>query len=180
MHNRHNAGFMVLSEYFKTAKIEIKQMKYGYGAETSEAIFLMPDTYMNNSGIAVRHYLSKIGNNPSNICVIQDDMDIEIGRLLLRFNGGDNGHNGIKSINNSIGTDQYYRFRIGVGRPPEDLDPADYLLSDFYGKEREIVWEAILRASSGVEIILRDGFVKAMNKINKTKNQSKKEEQIND
>ncbi len=178
--NRHNAGYMVLSEFMRIADIGIGRIKYGTGAETSSAIFLMPDTFMNNSGKAVKHYLPKVGNNPERLCVIQDDMDIETGRVILKFDGGDNGHNGIKSINNLTGTNQYYRLRIGVGRPPEGVDPADYLLSDFHPEERDIIRDSIKKAAEGIDIILKEGFVKAMNKINRTKNQSKKEERIND
>ncbi|MGB9599181.1 MAG: aminoacyl-tRNA hydrolase, partial [Myxococcota bacterium] len=178
--NRHNVGYMVITEYINSSKLEIREMKFGAGCETSSAIFIMPDTYMNNSGRAVRHYLWKVGMNPSNICVIQDDMDIERGRVLLKFNGGDNGHNGIRSINTLIGSNKYYRLRIGVGRPYEGVDPADYLLSDFSPEEMDIIREAIGRAADGIDIIIKDGFIKAMNKINRTKNPSKKEEEIND
>lgn len=179
--NRHNIGFMVISNYLTSAKIKMVDMRYGRGAETDDAIFLMPNTYMNHSGEAVKYYISKkMNNDTSRVCVIQDDMDIEIGRVLLKFNGGDNGHNGIRSINNLTGTNQYYRLRIGVGRPPEGVDPADYLLSDFLLEEWEIIKDSIKKAMEGINIILKDGFVKAMNKINRTKTQSKKEERIND
>ncbi len=180
IHHRHNIGYMVLSEFLKTRDIEIVKMKYGVGAETPSAIFLMPDTYMNNSGKSVKHYLPKVQNNPDRLCVIQDDMDLEFGRMILKFDGGDNGHNGIKSINDYIGTNKYYRIRVGVGRPPSGIDPADYLLSDFGLEERDAIKDAIKRAVEGIDMILRDGFIKAMNKINRTKNQSKKEEKIND
>jgi len=164
----------------KSSRIGIEEMKYGTGANTDRAIFIMPDTYMNNSGKAVRHYLGKVGMDSSNLCVVQDDMDLDLGRLLLKFDGGDNGHNGIKSINSSIGTNEYYRLRIGVGRPPEGVDPADFLLSDFLSSERSVINEAIDNAASGIETILKEGFIKAMNKINRSKQKSKKEEEIND
>jgi PTH1 family peptidyl-tRNA hydrolase len=178
--NRHNVGYMVLESFLKSSRIGIEEMKYGTGANTDRAIFLMPDTYMNNSGKAVRHYLGKVGMDSSNLCVVQDDMDLDLGRLLLKFDGGDNGHNGIKSINSSIGTNEYYRLRIGVGRPPEGVDPADFLLSDFLSSERSVINEAIDNAASGIETILKEGFIKAMNKINRSKQKSKKEEEIND
>ncbi len=178
--NRHNIGFMVLERFLFDGKYEISDMKHGRGVITDSAIFLMPDTYMNNSGRAVRHYLGKIGMNVSNICVIQDDMDLNTGRVLLKFDGGDNGHNGIRSINDNIGSQDYYRLRIGVGRPPEGIDPAQYLLSDFSKEEMDIIEEAVLHASEGLGIILKDGFIKAMNRINRVKNKNMKEEKIND
>ncbi|MCX7944821.1 MAG: aminoacyl-tRNA hydrolase [Deltaproteobacteria bacterium] len=179
LHNRHNVGYMVINEYLKSTGIKISKMKYGFGVETPRAIFLMPDTFMNNSGTAVKHYLAKIGGDSNKLCVVQDDMDIELGRVILKFNGGDNGHNGIKSINNSIRTNKYYRIRIGVGRPPEGMEPADYLLSDFLPNELEAIKNGIKKASDGLDIIIKDGFIKAMNQINKTKRQNKKEENIN-
>jgi PTH1 family peptidyl-tRNA hydrolase len=178
--NRHNIGFMVIQEYINSCNLEIRDMKFGMGCETPSAIFIMPDTYMNNSGKAVKHYLGKVKMDPSNVCVIQDDMDLEKGRVLLKFNGGDNGHNGIKSINEHIGSKDYYRLRVGVGRPFEGVDPADYLLSDFSPEETEVIKGAIQRAAEGIDMIIKDGFIKAMNKINRTKNQIKKEEKIND
>lgn len=171
---------MVIQEYINSYNLEVKDMKFGMGCETDSAIFLMPDTYMNNSGKAVRHYLGKVKMDPSNVCVIQDDMDIEKGRVLLKFDGGDNGHNGIRSINTLIGSKDYYRLRVGVGRPIDGIDPADYLLSDFASEEMEIIKGAVQKAAEGINMIIKDGFIKAMNKINRTKNQTKKEEEIND
>lgn len=178
--NRHNIGFMVISSFLKSHSIEINEIKYGWGALTNSAIFLMPDTFMNNSGKAVKHYFMRIQNDGERLCVIQDDMDIEPGRVILKFDGGDNGHNGIRSINSSIGTNKYYRLRIGVGRPPEGIDPADYLLSDFQKDEMDVIENGIQKAQEAIDIILRDGFVKAMNQINRKNNKSKKEENIND
>jgi len=178
--NRHNIGYMVLTNFLKSAGVSLREMKFGLGAEWDNAIFLMPDTYMNNSGKAVKHYLSKIGMRTLNLCVVQDDMDLELGRVLLKFDGGDNGHNGVRSINASIGSNEYYRLRIGVGRPPEGVDPADYLLSDFLQEEKEVIDMAISRASEGIDIILKEGFIRAMNKINRSKQTNKKEEEVND
>lgn len=178
--NRHNIGYMVLNRFLIDNGYEIEDIKFGKGVDTASAIFLMPDTYMNNSGSAVRHYLGKIGMNVSNMCVVQDDMDLETGRVILKFDGGDNGHNGVRSINNSIGSREYFRLRVGIGRPPQGIDPVDYLLSDFSLKELGSIEKAILEASFGVGLILRSGFIKAMNTINKRRNKSKKEEEIND
>lgn len=178
--NRHNIGYMVLKRFLIDNGYEIKDMKFGRGVDTASAIFLMPDTYMNNSGKAVRHYLGKIGMNISNMCVVQDDMDLETGRIILKFDGGDNGHNGIRSINNLIGSREYFRLRVGVGRPPLEIEPVDYLLSDFSAEELGSIEKAILEASFGIGLILQDGFIKAMNTINRGKNKKKKEEEIND
>ena len=142
---RHNIGADILERLIVQNSLEIKLDKSGmYKSgtliiEENRVDLLMPMVSMNKSGEALKAYLNYIEVSPENILVIHDDIDLAFGRLRLKKGSSHGGHNGIKSINSHLGTVEYFRLKVGVGRPPKDIDPAAFVLSKFYNNETEEV-----------------------------------------
>lgn len=166
---RHNAGFMVADEISERYGIDLKEREsylMGKGSiEGSSAILLEPLTFMNRSGLAVGPVMARNGVPPENLVVIHDDIDMETGRLKIRARGSSGGHKGIDSIIGSIGTRDFVRVKIGVGRE-EGVSAEDYVLRKFRKDEIPLIKEAVLRAADAVAAIIRDGVGKAMNSFN--------------
>jgi PTH1 family peptidyl-tRNA hydrolase len=121
---------------------------------------------MNETGWAVTRLLSYFKLEPAQMIVVHDELDIDPGQLRVKFGGGDNGHNGLKAIRKSLGSGDYFRVRIGVGRPPGRQDPADYLLSNFPASAREAVEVEIGRAADAVESLVVVGLDKTQSAFN--------------
>jgi PTH1 family peptidyl-tRNA hydrolase len=124
--------------------------------EEEDAIIAKPHTYMNRSGIAVSSILYDNSLLPSDLIVIHDDIDLAVGKVKKKFGGGDAGHRGIRSIIGTIGTGDFHRIRIGVGRPPECVEASDYVLSPFYKDELEIIEGSIEKAIELVKEIIKN------------------------
>ena len=112
-----------------------------------EMLVLKPETYMNDSGRAVAAVIGAYGLPPGNLILIHDDIDIPLGEVRVKTGGGSAGHRGVSSVVDSVGGTGFTRVRIGVGRPPEGVDPAVYVLSDFSEEERPIARDAAVRAA---------------------------------
>jgi PTH1 family peptidyl-tRNA hydrolase len=175
--HRHNIGYRVADEMarrlavrFRVARgmrAEVAEGRIGpAGADSRRLIVAKSRTYMNESGWAVSRLLAYYKLKPSNMIVVHDELDIEPGQLRVKFGGGDNGHNGLKSIRTALGTGDFYRVRIGVGRPPGRQDPANFLLSDFPASAREDVEEEIGRAADAVESLVVVGLDRTQNAFN--------------
>lgn len=141
---RHNFGFMAvdrLAEEFKTAFNEnICHSNVARAKPDDEEIVLAkPRTYMNRSGMAVAELMDEFSLTPDDLTILHDDIDIELGKIKEKTGGGSAGHNGIESIVLALGTGEFRRLRLGVGRPPEGMDAADYVLSVFEDEELETV-----------------------------------------
>lgn len=121
---------------------------------------------MNESGGPVSGLLKFYGADPERLIVVHDEIDLPFGHLRVKFGGGDNGHNGLKSIRRSLGTGDYHRVRFGVGRPPGRQEPADYLLSPFSAAERSDLPVHVQRTADAVESLVSEGLDKAQNKFN--------------
>ncbi len=169
--NRHNVGFMVadlLAERaggrFKVHKsrAEVLEGRLG-GFSGRRAIIAKPTTYMNESGGPVSSIQSFYKVPAERIVVIHDELDIPFGALRLKLGGGDNGHNGLRSITRSLGTREYLRVRVGIGRPPGRQDPADFVLKDFSTTERKELPFQVDRAADSVESLLLGDLVAAQN-----------------
>ncbi|MDO9578036.1 MAG: aminoacyl-tRNA hydrolase [Candidatus Cloacimonadales bacterium] len=134
--NRHNTGFLLLDRYTEKHNLSFhKKLKYDF-LKLTEIIFIKPGTFMNRSGSAVTSVLT--GNRLEDILVIVDDINLPLGEIRLRNQGGFGGHNGLKSIGSALGTDNFKRLRIGIN-DPSGKDLADYVLSDFSKHETEIL-----------------------------------------
>ena len=181
--HRHNAGYLVVEELARRAGVrftgagqlraEVAQTRLtetgglgGIGADAEQLILLKPRTFMNESGAAVGKALAYYRIPPERLVAIHDELDLDFGQLRLKFGGGDNGHNGLKSIRRSIGTGDYFRARFGVGRPPGRQDPADYVLSSFPASLAADVSVEVSRCADAVEALLTVGLDAAQSRFN--------------
>ena len=140
--NRHNVGFMAVDAIAEKNKFPLFRQRFAGlmcrgKIEPEDVILFKPSGYMNNSGQPLAAIVKFFKLPLSNVWVIHDDLDIELGRVRVKTGGGAGGHNGLKSIDSHIGSD-YSRLRIGIGRPPRDTDVSNYVLSDF--KSNDLPW----------------------------------------
>ena len=166
---RHNAGFLVLEELIERLQLEFKEkedFKISKGSLGDEKIILLePLTFMNRSGVAVRKIMQKSNISPERLIVIHDDLDLECGSLKIRKKGSSGGHKGIESIIQNIGTQEFIRVKIGIGRDPF-VPTEKYVLSRFRKDEMPAIKEAIVKAAESVQSIIIDGVERAMNRFN--------------
>jgi peptidyl-tRNA hydrolase, PTH1 family len=170
-HNRHNVGFMVVDALAAALLIPIQRVELralvGKGALDGERLILAkPQTFMNNSGRSaaplVRFYKIPL----EQLLVIHDDLDLPFGTLRLRPFGGTGGQRGMESIVAQLGTDAFPRLRVGIGRPPGRMDPADYVLHNFDPPQEEILPEVLGRAVDAIRMFILEGIETAMNTFN--------------
>jgi peptidyl-tRNA hydrolase, PTH1 family len=172
--NRHNVGFMVLDLLaarvggrFKAHKGRADVVEARLGPPPAPRVVLAkPKSYMNESGGPVASMRDFFKVAPEQLVVVHDELDLPYGTLRLKRGGGDNGHNGLRSITKSLGTREYLRVRVGIGRPPGRMDPADYVLRDFSAAERKDLEFEVDRAADAVEALVRDGLEAAQNRYN--------------
>jgi PTH1 family peptidyl-tRNA hydrolase len=174
---RHNIGYRVAEELarrmgvrFRAARgirAEVAEGRVGEpGGEAVRLIVAKSRTFMNETGWAVTRLLAYHKLQPAQMIAVHDELDIDPGQLRVKFGGGDNGHNGLRSIRASLGTGDFYRVRVGVGRPPGRQDPADFLLSNFPASTREDVEVEISRAADAVESLALLGLDRTQNAFN--------------
>jgi peptidyl-tRNA hydrolase, PTH1 family len=177
--SRHNIGFMAVSHLAKANKIPFDKKqglaRTGIGnIGRSRVVVARPQTFMNTSGESVSALMRKLNAKPSELIVIHDDLDLPPGKIRLRFGGSSGGHKGIDSIIARIGTRDFFRVRVGIGRPDRDVDsPGEkeeavisYVLSDFTAEEKKAIEEALPTVSEAVAYLLAHGIEAAMNKYN--------------
>lgn len=170
-HTRHNVGFDTIDLLARRNNIIINKIKfksvYGEGFIHGEKVLLVkPQTYMNNSGIAVMELCNFYKLPIKNIIVIVDDVDIEFGDLRIRKKGSAGTHNGLKSIIYHLQDDNFPRVKIGIGKKRESQDLADFVLSKFTKEERQKIEITIESGALAIETIVKDGMDKAMNQFN--------------
>ena len=169
---RHNMGFDTVDELIDRHRIPqggiAHKAMYGKGIIGGEKVLVAkPLTYMNLSGDSVAEFVNYYKMDPeTEIIVIYDDIDLDPGQIRIRKKGSAGGHNGIKSIIGRLGTQNFYRVKVGVGAKPQGWDLADYVLGRFSKEEREVVNKAIEQAADAVEMILEQGIDAAMNHYN--------------
>ena len=129
-------------------------------------VLAKPRTYVNNSGRAVTSLMAKYKAAPGDLLVVYDEMDLSAGSIRLRARGGSGGHNGMKSIIEAVGTQEFVRLRIGVGRPARSGEEVGHVLGSLPRDERTRVDDAVSRAAEAIEAVLRDGVMEAMNRFN--------------
>lgn len=168
--NRHNAGYMVVDEL--AARIGGRFKVHRSRAEIVEGrlagkpvVLAKPLSFMNLSGGPVKALADFFKVTPDNVIVVHDELDIPYGALRTKLGGGDNGHNGLKSITKALGTRDYLRVRFGIGRPPGRMDPAVFVLRDFATAERKDLPFLIDRAADMVESLLAAGLQATQNKF---------------
>ena len=167
--SRHNVGFMCVDQLASRFDITLKDKRktavLGEGRIDSQPVVLVqPRTFMNNSGEAVRYVLDRYRIPRQSILVIFDDIDLPLGRIRLRASGGSGGHNGLKSINASVGAEDYSRLRIGVSRPQGNT--ISHVLTTFTSEERPVVNETLAQAVNAAEAWVTRGIGYAMDNFN--------------
>ena len=169
---RHNIGFEVADELAERKNIPVQKLKHKALTNTTEiggkkVLLMKPVTYMNLSGEAAGEAARFYKIPPERVLVVCDDVALPAGKLRIRKGGSAGGHNGLKSLIQHLGTDQFPRVRIGVGQKPHpDYDMADWVLGKFQGEDRKTMDAAVKRAADAVECLLREGADRAMNKFN--------------
>ena len=171
---RHNVGFNTVDLLAERNNIEINKIKfksvYGEGRINGKKLILVkPQTYMNNSGEAVRDIANFYKLDPSKIIVIVDDIDIDFGSVRIRKKGSAGSHNGLKSIIRLLGRDDFPRIKIGIGKKHPQQNLADFVLSRFSQDEVEDIEDAIRDSAEAVELILKEDIDTAMNEFNRRK-----------
>ncbi|GAB3738735.1 aminoacyl-tRNA hydrolase [Microlunatus parietis] len=175
--HRHNVGHHVVDRLVERASAKLKapfgmraelaELRVGPpGGEAPRMVVAKSRTYMNETGGPVSKLIKYYKTSPAQLIVVHDELDIEPGQLRVKFGGGDNGHNGLKSIRASIGTGDFYRVRIGVGRPPGRQEPADYLLSNIPASQRADVEVEVERAADAIESLILVGLDRTQSSYN--------------
>jgi PTH1 family peptidyl-tRNA hydrolase len=173
--NRHNIGFQCVELFAHRHGLRLDKMQQramiGSGLVTvgparHKVLLVKPLTYMNASGEAVAPLARYYQVDPQDLIVVHDDLDLASAKLRLRQNGSSGGQNGIKSIMERLGTDEFARIKVGIGRPPGRMDPADYVLQNFSAAEEEVFGPLRARVCDALECWLHEGLGTAMNRYN--------------
>ncbi|MEN2766721.1 aminoacyl-tRNA hydrolase [Ornithinibacillus xuwenensis] len=168
---RHNIGFMVIEELLNRHHWQLNKDKFKgkYALENlngEKIVLLEPQTFMNLSGESLRPIMDYYNIELEDVLIIYDDLDLPPGKIRLRQKGGHGGHNGIRSIIDHVGTKDFKRIRIGVGRPTSPLSVVDYVLGSFYKEEQELVRQSIEKAADACERWMEKPFEEVMNEYN--------------
>jgi PTH1 family peptidyl-tRNA hydrolase len=169
--NRHNVGWHVLDELARRHQLSFdkseKSASTASGQIAGKAVLLVkPQTFMNESGVAVRALVDFYKVDLDKLLLIHDELDIPRATLRLRKTGGAGGQGGMKSVIQHLGTREFDRLRVGIGRPPGKMDPAAYVLQDFKADEIDLIREMVSRAADAVESWLKEGMDAAMTRFN--------------
>lgn len=169
---RHNLGFLVIDRIAAQNRIELGKIfcdaLVGEGAlENDKVVLAKPQTYMNRSGECVADLGREYGIGPEDLIVINDDLDLPFGRIRIRPSGSAGGHRGLVSIMEKSAGAQFHRVRIGIGRPPEGMESAEYVLEPFNSAESEVLDEIVARAADSVSCLIKDGIERAMASYNR-------------
>ena len=169
---RHNVGFAAIDQLAEELRVPVQKLKYRALTQTVElggakVLLMKPITYMNLSGEAVGEAARFFKIPADHVLVLSDDVSLPVGKLRIRKGGSAGGHNGLKSIIQHLGTDQFPRVKIGVGEKPHpDYDMADWVLGKFAGEDLKTITQAIQRAGKAAECYIHDGPDQAMNRFN--------------
>jgi PTH1 family peptidyl-tRNA hydrolase len=172
---RHNVGQMVIDQLVKRHSIKlashksrthIAAYKLGVGIEAHQIILAKSHSYMNETGGPIKALANFYSIEPENIIALHDELDIGFAAIRTKLGGGDNGHNGLKSMTSAFDTPDYYRVRLGIGRPMGQQDPADFVLKQFSKEEKKDLDEFIERGADVVEFLIEQGLELTQGKFN--------------
>ncbi len=150
----------------RRAHAQAAEGKFGSPGNLTHVVLAEPLSFMNESGGPVKALMSFYDVPAERLVVVHDELDIPFGAIRAKWGGGDNGHNGLRSIRKSLGTGDFFRVRLGVGRPPGRQDPADYVLRPFGSSERPELPEVVQRGADATESLVRDGLAATQNRFN--------------
>lgn len=168
---RHNIGFVVLDKLAEQNHWALTQKKFRglYATEHvdgEKVLLLKPQTYMNLSGESVRAFMDYFEIEVEDLLVVYDDLDLPPGKIRLRKKGGHGGHNGIRNMIDHLGTKEFKRLRVGIGRPETSISVIDYVLGTFPKQEQKAVSESVQEASNACEYWMKHSFNETMNEYN--------------
>ncbi|MDU1316316.1 aminoacyl-tRNA hydrolase [Anaerococcus hydrogenalis] len=168
---RHNAGFITIDYLARKYDIDVRKIKFksliGQGVISGQKIMLVkPQTYMNNSGEALREIFNYFDFDHDKLIVIYDDIDIDFGSIRIRKKGSAGTHNGMKSIIYNLKFDDFPRIKVSVGKKPEYMDLANFVLSGFSKEEAKIIEDEVILAGDAIKMIIEEGIEKAMSIYN--------------
>jgi peptidyl-tRNA hydrolase, PTH1 family len=172
---RHNVGQMVIDHLVKRHSIKlashksrthIAAYKLGVGINAHQIILAKSHSYMNETGGPIKALANFYSVEPENIIALHDELDIGFAAIRTKLGGGDNGHNGLKSMTSAFDTPDYYRVRLGIGRPMGQQDPADFVLKQFSKEEKKDLDEFIERGADVVEFLIEQGLELTQGKFN--------------
>ncbi len=170
---RHNLGFLVLKSIAQKLDLKYKKSAVTQAFETKVVLegeycsLMMPLTYMNNSGVALKAWISKKEIDLKDVLVVYDDLALDFGHLRVRPSGSHGGHNGIRSIIEHVATQDFARLRLGIGQPRLNQDTAEYVLSDFTSGEKKLLPDFINEAVACITSWVSQGTKSTMNQFNK-------------
>lgn len=175
--HRHNVGYLVADELagrmgaafraHKSGRAEVVEGRLAPpGTDGPRVVLARARTYMNESGGAVKQLATFYKVPPQRIVAVHDELDLPFDTMRVKLGGGDNGHNGVRSLRSALGTGDFYRVRIGIGRPPGRQDVADFVLSDYSAAERKVVPLQVVTAADAVESLLADGLERTQARFN--------------
>lgn len=160
-HSRHNVGQDVVTAWAKRDGVGLKRLK-AFGLVGTipgqHTVLVVPSGFMNTSGGPVAGLAAYYRTPPERVVVIHDDLDLPVGQLRLKHGGGHGGHNGLRDIIKALGTPEFQRVRVGIGRPPGRMDPADYVLRRMSREQRDQFEPVVARAIDATELLIRDGL----------------------
>jgi PTH1 family peptidyl-tRNA hydrolase len=173
--NRHNVGHLVVAELaqrlgasfraHKSGRADVVEGRIG-GVGGPRVVLARPRGYMNESGgpaaALTQFYKTPVGS----VVAVHDELDIPFDTLRVKLGGGDNGHNGLRSLRSALGSGEFFRVRVGIGRPPGRQSPADFVLSDYSGVERKVLPFQVDRAADAVETLVQDGLERTQSLFN--------------
>ena len=175
--HRHNVGYLVVDELVrrqgsplrahKSGRAEVLEGRFAPpGVEGPRVVLVRPRSYMNELGGPVKALAGFYRVPPERIVAVHDELDIPFETMRVKLGGGDNGHNGLRAMRSSLGTGDFYRVRVGVGRPPGRQDPADFLLSNYSATERKVLPLEVDRAADAVESLVTQGLERTQQLFN--------------
>jgi PTH1 family peptidyl-tRNA hydrolase len=175
--HRHNVGYLVVDELARRLdtrfsvsrgmRAEVAEGRLGpLGPDAARIALVKPRTFMNESGGPVAKLLAYYKLTPDRVIAVHDELDINPGQLRVKYGGGDNGHNGLKSLRKSLGTGDFYRVRLGIGRPPGRQAPADFVLTSFPAAQRVELALDVGRAADAVESLVQHGLERTQSAFN--------------
>ena len=173
LHSRHNIGFWCVDRFAREKSLTFSKVTqnaiFAEGEiEETRIILAKPQTYVNNSGKAVSDLLDLYGISTSGLLLVYDDMELTVGSLRIRTGGGSGGHNGMKSVIDYVGSSDFARLRIGIGRPPVGSSEIEHVLGEMQNEEYDSVDKAIAQAIEAICCVLTQGIEEAMNIFNKS------------
>jgi PTH1 family peptidyl-tRNA hydrolase len=172
---RHNVGQMVIDELVRRHNVKLSShksrthiaaFKLGVGVDAHPVIVAKSHSFMNETGGPIKALANFYSVEPQKIIALHDELDIPFAAIRTKLAGGDNGHNGLKSMTSAFGTAEYYRVRLGIGRPMGEQDPADFVLKAFSKVEQKDLSEFIVRGADVVESLISDGLERTQTRYN--------------